>query len=77
MSTGTGKGLPPGIILLLGSGDNQVARSNLGSGTAGEGAGHCSSGGSPEESLSTHPSLVGRTLLPSGGVREQQLHNRA
>lgn len=62
MSTGTGTYLLLGIILLLGSGNNQLAGPKLGSGTAGEDAGPHSGGGSSGESPRTkagkqHPPL--------------------
>lgn len=72
MSTGTGKRRPPGTILLLGGGDNQLAGSHLASGTAGEGVESGSGGASRGESPGAHASLVGSEPLRGGGVREQR-----
>lgn len=65
VSTGRGNHLLLGIILPLGVGQNQLAGTNLGSGTAGEDAGPHSGGGSSGESPVIPPSLAGSTCLSS------------
>lgn len=69
MSTGRGNYLLLGIVLLLGVGENQLAGTNLGSGTAGGDAGLRSGGGSSGESPRTPPKPV-RQHLPVKRVCE-------
>lgn len=77
VSIGRGNHLLLGIILPLGVGQNQLAGTNLGAGTAGEDAWPHSGGGSSGESPIIPPSLACSTRLSSECVWEQQLRNRA